>query len=140
MTQNLAYQNLLDHWIGLDHFFNTPSFQKPTFPPYDIVREGDDYSIIMALAGYTVEDVSVTHVENTLVIESMKKTITKSEDTIKQEFLHKGIAKRSFKLVFNLSPEVKIDGSTLVNGILTINMHREVPEAKLPKQIPVIAG
>ncbi len=131
-------QNLLDHWVGLDHFLTLPTHQKASFPPYDIIRKGDDYSVVVALAGYKADDITITHQEDVLVIESQKSPTKTPVDT--KEYVHKGIAKRSFKLSFNLSPEVVIDGSSLADGMLTINMHRVIPEAKKPKTIPINIG
>lgn len=131
------FQNLLDHWVGLDQFLNIPTFQKPAFPPYDIIRNGNDYKIVMALAGYNQNDLKVTHIEDTLVIESNKQTVG-DEITQGTEYLHQGIAKRTFKLSFNLSPEVVIEGSSLRDGLLTINMTRIIPTTKQPKLIPIL--
>jgi molecular chaperone IbpA len=127
-------QNLLDNWIGIDHFLNIPTHQKPTFPPYDITRQGDEYDITVALAGYNLDDIEVTHTEDVLTIETNKQDVSnKEKNTI--EYLHKGIAKRAFKLAFNLSPDIIIDKSVLTNGLLTISLHRELPETKRPKKI-----
>ena len=134
----LAQQLLNDHWIGLDHLLNRPTYTKTSFPPYDIIRSGEDYTIVVALAGYKADDLSISYYDNTLAIKSSQ-SIT-SEKSDKTEYVHKGIAKRSFTLSFNLSPEVVIDGSTLNDGMLTINMHRVLPESKLPKSIPIIVG
>lgn len=132
------FSNLLDHWVGLDHFLTLPTYQKASFPPYDIIRKEDEYAIVVALAGYKADDITVTLKDDVLVIESQK---TPEGTTFEpKDYIHKGIAKRSFKLSFNLSPEVVIDGSTLADGMLTINMHRIIPEAKQPKQIPIISG
>ena len=128
-------QNLLDHWVGLDHFLNLPTHQKASFPPYDIIRNEDEYSVVVALAGYKADDITITHQENVLIIESQKAPEGTKEDV--KDYIHKGIAKRSFKLSFNISPQVVIDGSTLTDGILTVNMHRVIPESKLPKTIPI---
>lgn len=140
MTKQVAFPTLsplLDHWIGLDHFLNFPTHQKPSFPPYDIIRSGDQYSIVMALAGYSNNDLNVTYMDDTLVVESNKKTV--GDELISgSEYLHKGIAKRTFKLSFNISPEIVIDDSKLKDGMLTINMHRVIPESKQPKLIPII--
>lgn len=132
-------QNLLDHWVGLDHFLNLPTHQKASFPPYDIVRNGDDYAVVVALAGYKAENLIITHKEDVLIIES-RNTLESPMATESKDYVHKGIAKRSFKLSFNLSPEVVIDGSTLADGMLTVNMHRVIPETKQPKNIPIITG
>lgn len=132
--QNL--QNLLDNWIGIDHFLNIPTHQKPTFPPYDITRQGDEYDITVALAGYNLDDIEITHTEDILTIETNKQVISNKEKTT-IEYLHKGIAKRTFKLAFNLSPDIIIDKSVLTNGLLTISLHRELPESKRTKKIQI---
>lgn len=129
-------QDALNQWIGFDHILTNPISAKPTFPPYDIIRKEDDYSIIIALAGYKADDITITHKEHSLLVESNKLDSTSVADV---EYVHKGIAKRSFKLSFNLSSEVIVDGSTLSDGILTIKLHKVVPETNQPKTIPIIS-
>ena len=66
----LAQQLLNDHWIGLDHLLNRPTYTKTSFPPYDIIRSGEDYTIVVALAGYKADDLSISYYDNTLAIKS----------------------------------------------------------------------
>ena len=139
MTQLLPlshaqFQSILDNWIGLDHFFSTPIRQRPTFPPYNTIKNGDNYTIEMALAGYKQSDIKITHVEDQLIVESVSDTKQEQEAV---EYIHRGIAKRSFKIPFNLGPEIKVDAAELVDGMLVISLHREIPEAKQPRLIQI---
>lgn len=136
MSQQLQnLQKVLDNWIGLDYLWSVPTSTRPTFPPYDIIKKDNTYTIAVALAGYTSDDISVTQIENMLVIESTRET---KQDDI--EFVHKGIARRSFKLTFNISSEIKVDTSKLYNGMLYIDMHREIPETKQPRKLEILTS
>ncbi|MGZ8924517.1 MAG: Hsp20 family protein [Nitrososphaeraceae archaeon] len=136
MTQTQHLQRLVDNWIGFDQFLNVPTTkQNQSFPPFDITKEGDNYKIVVALAGYTTEDVVITTIEDKIVIESSKQVEQTSSSEV--EYIRKGIAKRSFKLSFNITSDILVDSANLINGMLTINMHREVPESKLPRLIRI---
>lgn len=127
-------QSIVDSWIGLDHFFSTPVRQKPPFPPYNTIKNGDDYIIEMALAGYTQDDIKITHMEDQLLVESVSDT-KQEQETV--EYIHRGIAKRSFKIPFNLGPEIIVDGARMMDGMLRVFLHREIPDEKKPRVIQI---
>lgn len=106
------------------------------YPPYNIESVGENqYRITMAVAGMTDEDLSVVQHENTLVVAG--KARQPSEGT---QFLHRGIAGRAFERRFSLADFVKVSGAGLANGLLTIDLAREVPEAKKPRTIQIANG
>jgi molecular chaperone IbpA len=122
--------------IGFDHLFslleNAPTFDGG-YPPYDIEQEGEDaYRIRIALAGYAMDDVDVTTRENVLVVSGRKQE--KGED---RKFLHRGIPVGEFERSFQLADHVEVTGATLVDGVLEIELKREVPEAAKPKKIAI---
>lgn len=129
---------LLNQCIGFDFLHAAPVSRKITFPPHDIFRNGENYNIVIALAGYKASDISITHQDGILLVESAKLEPRQLPEGT--EILHRGIAQRSFKLSFNLSPDIIVDGSILADGILTITLHRVIPESKQPKRIPIISG
>jgi molecular chaperone IbpA len=107
---------------------------KPSsYPPYNIIKTGEGtYEIIMAIAGFQEKDLTITLQENNLVI-----TGTMEKEDTDVEYLHKGIAGRSFEKKFQLADFIKIQNVELAHGLLTIHLLREVPEAQKPRQIPI---
>ena len=102
------------------------------WPPYDIARTGeDDYRITMAVAGFSQDELSMTQEQNMLVVSGQKS----GEDT--GEYLHRGIAGRTFQRRFQLVDHVKVTGARLDNGLLTINLKREIPEEMKPRRIEI---
>jgi molecular chaperone IbpA len=123
--------------IGFDHLFNllenATTFDVGGYPPYDVEQEGEDaYRIRIALAGYTMGDIDVTTRENVLVVSGRKQE--KAED---RKFLHRGIPVGEFERSFQLADHVEVTGATLVDGVLEIELKREVPEAAKPKKIAI---
>ena len=105
-----------------------------SYPPYNIEKIGEDsYRIVMAVAGFGEGDLDVTVKENSLVISGKKE---KAEDE-SVRFLHRGIATRAFERRFDLADHIKVTGAKLENGLLYIELVRELPEAKKPKTIKV---
>ena len=123
--------------IGFDRVFDlldnaTRVSSIDNFPPYDIAKVGDDaYRIQMAVAGYGQEELSVTTEPNLLIV-----TGEKSADK-QGEFLHRGIAHRNFSRKFELADHVKVKSANLSNGLLTIELQREIPEAMKPRRIAI---
>jgi len=108
-----------------------------TWPPYDIVRTGeDDYRISMAVAGFSAADLALTQEQNTLVIAGQKQDV----DAPNRQYLHRGIAARAFRRRFELADHVKVVGASLANGLLTIDLKREVPEEMRPRRIAIATG
>jgi molecular chaperone IbpA len=105
------------------------------WPPYDIAKTGDDtYRIQMAVAGFAQDDLSITTEPNLLIVTGQNGAQAGGE------YLHRGIANRSFTRRFELADHVKVAGASLVNGLLTIELRREIPEAMKPRRIAITAG
>jgi len=115
-----------------DEFFRLQSSTKnvPNYPPYNLIKDGDSYTIEMAMAGLTDKDVDVVLEDRTLSI-----TYEKSEEDIDEGVIHKGLAQRSFKRSFNLADDIEVQKAQLKNGLLSIRMERIVPDEKKPQKI-----
>lgn len=110
--------------------------QNPSYPPYNIEKTADDsWRISIAVAGFSEEDLSVELRENALIVAARK-----SEDTDQRTYLHRGIANRAFERRFTLADHVRVTGASHVNGMLNIDLLREVPEALKPRQIEIMKG
>ncbi|BCD95901.1 Hsp20 family protein [Marinagarivorans cellulosilyticus] len=102
------------------------------YPPYNIeVLEENHYAITLALAGFAEEDLDIQVEKGVLTVRG-KKTANKQAT-----YLHQGIANRSFERKFNLADHIEVKGANLSNGLLTINLLKEVPEAMKPRSIPI---
>lgn len=109
--------------------------QAPSYPPYNIERTGENsYRISLAVAGFKDCDLTIETKENTLSIRGEKVSDTDSEKT---EILYQGIAARSFERRFQIADYVQVVGASLDHGLLHIDLVREIPEIKKPKQIPI---
>jgi len=107
--------------------------QGNTYPPYNIRTMGENhYQITMAIAGFAEADLDITTEHNHLVV-----TGKRSDEEEKGEYLHRGIANRSFERRFNLAEHVKVVGASLENGLLHIELEREIPEAMKPRTIKI---
>jgi molecular chaperone IbpA len=106
------------------------------WPPYNIEKTGDDgYRITMAVAGFGTDEIEVTQHENTLLVSGQKR-----QEQDGTQVLHRGIATRAFKQTFNLADHVKVTGAGLENGLLTIELLRQVPEELRPRRIEIATG
>ncbi len=102
------------------------------WPPYDILKTGeDDYRIAMAVAGFSQDQLTLTQEQNMLLVSGQK---TARDDS---QYLHRGIANLNFQRRFQLADHVKVVGATLVNGVLTVDLRREVPEEAKPRRIGI---
>ena len=125
--------------IGFDRMMNrldAEARHEPGdgYPPYNIEKIGDDeYRIIMAVAGFGEGDLDVTVKENSLVIKGKKADAGNG----KVKYLYRGIATRAFERRFELAEHIKVTGAGLENGLLSIDLAREVPEAKKPRSIKI---
>jgi len=109
---------------------------EDSFPPYDIERTGEDsYRITIALAGYSRDEISIMAEPNALLVEGQK-----AEDAGPRNFMHRGISQRPFRRQFDLADFVKVAGATYENGLLQIDLEREIPEAMKPRRIEIGAG
>jgi len=107
------------------------------WPPYDIAKVGDDdYRISMAVAGFTPDDLTVTQEQNMLTVAGQKS----DEGEENRQYLHRGIAARAFQRRFELADHVKVLGASLVNGLLTIALKRQLPEEMKPRRIAIATG
>lgn len=106
------------------------------FPPFNIEASGEDrYRVTLAVAGFSLDELDVAVQENALRISGQKR-----EETEGVQYLHRGIAGRSFDKTFRLADHVKVDSAWLDNGLLTIDLVREVPEEMKPRSIAINAG
>ncbi len=109
----------------------------PGYPPYNIERTGEnDYRITVAVAGFGENELSIVSKENTLTIKGDKQT----KDATSNQVLHQGIAARAFERTFQLADYVQVKGASLENGLLHVDLVREIPEAKKPRQIAIGNG
>jgi molecular chaperone IbpA len=110
----------------------------PTYPPYNIERTGENaYRITLAVAGFAEKELSVETRENTLTVRGSKESNGKDE---KREVLYQGIAGRAFERRFQLADHVVATGAICENGLLHIDLVREVPEAQKPRLVPIGSG
>jgi molecular chaperone IbpA len=123
--------------IGFDRLFemldHAAQFEQPdSYPPYNIEKTGEDaYRITIAVAGFTADELSVISQQNQLVVASRK---AQNSDG---QYLYHGIAARPFQRQFSLADYVKVSGANLNNGMLSIDLVREVPEAMKPRRIEI---
>ncbi len=121
--------SMIDQFAGGD--------DAPTYPPYNIERTGEDaYRITVAVAGFGENDLAIESKENTLAIRGEKQAPQANETS---EVLYQGIASRAFERRFQLADYVIVKGARLENGLLHVDLAREVPEAKKPRLIPIAA-
>ena len=112
----------------------------PSYPPYNIEKRGEDsYRITMAVAGFAQRDLTVTAQENSLLVQG-KQDKDAGASTNDTSFLHRGIAARAFERRFQLADHIKVTGAKLENGLLHVELTREVPEAAKPRLIAIDAG
>jgi molecular chaperone IbpA len=123
--------------VGFDRLFDlmdqSARFQaNDTYPPYNIERAGEDhYRISLALAGFSPDEMTITAEQNSLTVEGSK---AQKEDS---EFLYQGISARPFRRVFNLADDVQVKAASFEDGLLRIDLVREVPEAMKPRRIAI---
>lgn len=126
--------------VGFDRLFNMLDQAAnleaaPTYPPYNIERTGENaYRITIAVAGFAESELSIETRENTLTVRGAKEARAPEQS---REILHQGIAARAFERRFQLADHVHATGARLENGLLHIELVREVPEAQKPRQIPI---
>ncbi|KZD03359.1 Hsp20 family protein [Oceanibaculum pacificum] len=112
--------------------------QAPTYPPYNIEKLGEDqYRISMAVAGFADSDIEIVAQNNTLTVSG--KGTQEEEEAEQGRYLHRGIARRAFERRFELADTVKVTGAAMENGLLHIELVREVPEEAKPRKIAIAA-
>lgn len=128
--------------VGFDRLFSAldqfvASDGVPTYPPYNIERTGENaYRITVAVAGFTESDLAIEVKENALTLKGERKP----EAAAKSEILHQGIAARGFERRFQLADYVQVTGAALEHGLLHIDLVREIPEAKKPRNIQIASA
>ena len=111
----------------------TQDVSTTNYPPYNIEKLADGgWRISIAVAGFSSDELSAEVRENALIV-----TARKAEDTIERKFLHRGIAARTFERRFHLADHVRVTGASHVDGMLHIDLVREVPEALKPRRIEI---
>ncbi len=123
--------------IGFDRLFNlmesAQGAAENNYPPYNIERLGDNrFQISVAVAGFSPEEIAITAEQNVLTVEGGKKV-----GNDEHAYLHRGISSRPFKRQFNLADYVQVTGASFENGLLMIELVREIPEAMKPRRIAI---
>ena len=137
--QTLDFSPFYRSTVGFDRLFSRldglVGQEAKTYPPYNIEKVGDNaYRISIAVAGFSNGDIAIESKENSLTVKGAKPA--EGEEKAR-EFLHRGIAERAFDLRFQLSEYVEVAGASLENGLLHIDLKRELPESKKPRQIAI---
>lgn len=141
----LSLSPLMRSTVGFDRFNDL--FQQmvdgaedrfDAYPPYNIEKaEGDEYKIVMAVAGFTMNDLTITAQGESLTVAG--RLDDKSEEKGKT-YLHRGIATRNFQRTFRLADHIKVTGAEMNDGLLTINLVRNIPEEAKPRMIAINAA
>ena len=122
--------------VGFDRLFDLlerSASSGDNYPPFNIERRGEDaYRITLAVAGFKPEDLDITAQQNLLVIQGKKR-----DEATQGELVHVGIANRGFERKFELADYVRVDNADLADGLLVIDLVREVPEAMKPKKVQI---
>ncbi len=126
--------------VGFDRVFdlldNVAGQSANGYPPYNIEKAGENaYKIVMAVAGFSEAELNVTQKENELLVTGQTAPNGEGE----KQFLYRGIAARNFERRFQLADHVKVTGAKLANGLLNIDLQREIPEEKKPRSISIEA-
>ena len=109
---------------------------SPTYPPYNIEKTGDSaYRITMAVAGFAEDELNISVQEGVLTVSGKAQ-----RDEEQANFLHRGIARRAFERRFELADFIQVKGATLANGLLHVDLVREVPEAMKPRTVKISTG
>jgi molecular chaperone IbpA len=111
------------------------STDEDNYPPYNIERTGEDhYRITLALAGFSPEEITITAEQNMLTVEGRK------AENGDHQYLHRGISSRPFRRMFSLADYVQVKGASFEDGLLKIDLVREVPEVMKPRKITIGVG
>jgi len=138
--RHVDFSPLYRSTVGFDRLFNMldtlgqPETGQTTYPPYNIERTGEDaYRISMAVAGFSDEEISIEAHRNVLTVKGEKT----EEQNGGSEFLYRGIAARAFERRFQLADHVEVSGAQLLNGLLHIDLKRNIPEEMKPRKIAI---
>lgn len=141
MARVVSFTPLMRSTVGFDRFndlfesmIGDTDERFDSYPPYNIEKLGDnDYRITMAVAGFTQEDLQIMAEGESLVVSGKIDEKGGEERT----YLHRGIATQAFQRSFRLEDHIKVTGAEMRDGLLTINLVREIPEEKKPRMIPI---
>ena len=120
-----VFDNIFDSVFNLNE-------SNTSYPPYNILKSDNNYTISLAIAGFSKDEVDVSLQENELVIQGVAKD---KDDKI--EFLHRGIAGRNFERKFRLADTIKVSDASYQDGLLNIYLEREIPEHQKPRKIEI---
>jgi molecular chaperone IbpA len=138
MAMRYDFSPLYRSTVGFDRMFDLLDRAAPDagWPPYDIEKLGDDqFRITLAVAGFTPEDIELVQDANTLTVSGQKQKVDENA-----QYTHRGIATRSFRQRFSLADHVKVTNAALENGLLTVELRQEIPEALKPRRIEIGSG
>ena len=141
--RTLDYSPYYRATVGFDRMFNlldsvAGQGNANGYPPYNIEKAGENaYRIVMAVAGFAESELSLTQKENELLVTGQTAPAANGEEG--KQFLYRGIAGRNFERRFQLADHVKVTGAKLANGLLTIELQREIPEEKKARAIEIKA-
>lgn len=139
MNTAFSLAPLFRHSVGFDRFNDLFEFASrneagSTYPPYNVEKHGeDDYRIVIAAAGLQDDDMELQVERGVLTVTGGRR----GQDAEKVTFLHQGIAQRAFKLTFRLADHIEVIGANLKNGLLSIELLRQIPEQAKPRRIEI---
>ena len=120
-----VFDNIFDSVFNLNE-------SNTSYPPYNILKSDNNYTISLAIAGFSKDEIDISLQENELVIKGVAK-----DQNNKIEFLHRGIAGRNFERKFRLADTIKVSDANYENGLLNIYLEREIPEHQKPRKIEI---
>ena len=129
--------------VGFDRLFDMLENSAPgnggeNFPPFDLVKTGDnDYRIDLAIAGFRPDEIDITAQQNVLIVSGKKKD---ESDEKGSDYIYRGIATRSFERRFALADHIQVRGADMKDGLLSVELVREIPEAMKPRKIDIGGG
>ena len=144
MTNVLTLSSpLMRQTVGFDRFsdlfenlLNDAPDSFDNYPPYNIEKLGeDDYRIVMAVAGFNMDDLNIVLQDGELTVSGRIEDKDLQEEGV--QYLHRGIGTRSFERAFRLADHIQVTGAEMKDGLLTISLVREIPEEKKPRMIPI---
>jgi molecular chaperone IbpA len=143
MTNALDFSPLFRSTVGFDRLsrlLEASALSEPgtAYPPYNIIKlDEDNYRITMAVAGFSEGDLEITAKENQLIVAGKSAAGPMPEGAV---YLHRGIAERAFERRFQLADHIRVVGAQLDNGLLTVELVREIPEQMKPRKIEIGGG
>ncbi len=124
--------------VGFDRLFDmleNSGNGGENYPPFDLIKTGDnDYRIDLAVAGFKPQEIDITAQQNVLIVSAKKKDESEEKD---RDFIYRGIATRSFERRFALADHIQVHGADMKDGLLSIELKREIPEAMKPRKIDI---